>query len=113
LTATNYADADVTNAATYYYVVSSVGAGGESSNSLPVSATPLPSNQSTNIALQVNGNTLRLAWPQDHLGWRLQVQTNSLNDSNWVDVPNSAYLNSTNLTLDPANGSVFFRLVYP
>jgi polygalacturonase len=113
LTTTNYADTDVTNAANYYYVLSAVGAGGESPNSPPVAASPLPSNQPANIAMQVNGSTLQLTWPQDHLGWRLQVQTNSPSDSNWVDVPNSIALNSTDLTLDPANGNVFFRLVYP
>jgi len=113
LISTNYSDADVTNGAPYYYVVSAVGAGGESSNSPPVVATPLPSNQPTNIITQANGNTLQLSWPQDHLGWRLQVQTNSLVDSNWVDVPNSTNVTSTLLNIDPANGSVYFRLVYP
>ena len=113
LTATNYSDADVTNAANYFYVVSAVGAGGESSDSPPVTAAPLPSNQSTNIVSQVNGDTLQLTWPQDHLGWRLQVQTNSLTDNNWVDVPDSASVTTENLTLDPANGSVYFRLIYP
>lgn len=113
LTATNYSDADVTNAANYFYVVSAVGAGGESSNSVPASATPLPSNQSTNIISQVSGNTLQLTWPQDHLGWRLQVQTNSLTENHWVDVPNSTTANTATITLDPSNASVFFRLVYP
>jgi polygalacturonase len=113
LTATNYVDTDVTNAAAYYYVVSALGAGGESSNSPPVTATPLPSIQPTNLTMQVSGNSLQLAWPQDHLGWRLQVQTNSLSDTNWITVPNSTNLNSTNLAIDSANGSVYFRLVYP
>jgi len=113
LIATNYSDANVTNAANYFYVVSAVGAGGESSNSPPVTATPLPSSQPTNIVSQVNGNTLQLTWPQDHLGWRLQVQTNSLIGGNWVTVPNSTNVNSTTIDIDPANGSVYFRLIYP
>ncbi len=113
LTATNYSDADVTNAAPYFYVVSAVGAGGESSNSPPVTAAPLPSNQPTNILTQANGNSLQLSWPQDHLGWRLQVQTNSLMDGNWVTVPDSTNATSAIINLDPANGSVYFRLVYP
>ena len=45
LAATNYADAKVTNAVNYYYVVSAVGAGAESSNSLPATAAPLPSRR--------------------------------------------------------------------
>jgi len=113
LVATNYTDADVTNRAQYYYVVSAVGADGESSNSPPVTATPLPSNQATNINAQANGDNLQLSWPQDHLGWRLQVQTNSLTDSNWVAVPDSTNVTSTVINIDPANGSVYFRLVYP
>jgi polygalacturonase len=113
LITTNFSDADVTNGAPYFYVVSAVGAGGESSNSPPVTATPLPSNQPTNIITRANGNSLQLSWPQDHLGWRLQVQTNSLVDSNWVDVPNSTNVNNATLNIDPANSSVYFRLVYP
>jgi hypothetical protein len=113
LASTNYSDADVTNAANYFYVVSVVAPGGESSNSLPATASPLPSNQSTNILTQENGTNLQLTWPQDHLGWHLQVQTNSFTHTNWIDLPNSENLNSTNLAIDPANGSVYFRLVYP
>jgi hypothetical protein len=78
LTATNYSDAAVTNAATYYYVVTAL-SGGESTNSLQASATVLPSSAPTNILVQVSGGQLQLAWPQDHLGWHLQIQTNSLN----------------------------------
>jgi fibronectin-binding autotransporter adhesin len=76
----------------------------------PVNTTP------TNIVTSVSGNTLTLTWPADHTGWRLQVQTNTVNvglRSNWVDVAGSTSVNTMNFTLDPANGSVFFRMVYP
>src|SRR5262249_4641106 len=46
----------------------------------------------TNLAFVVSGSQLTLSWPADHIGWRLQVQTNSLNvgvSGNWVDVPGS------------------------
>lgn len=70
----------------------------------------------TNITTAVSGSTLTLSWPADHLGWRLQLQTNSLAaglGTNWVTLPGSDAVTSTNITINPANGSVFFRLVYP
>jgi hypothetical protein len=115
LIATNYSDAAVTNAVTYYYVVTAV-SGGESTNSLQASAAPLPSSVATNIVVQVGDGQLQLSWPQDHLGWHLQIQTNSLNaglGTNWVNVPNSTTTNQIFIPINPTNGSVFLRLVYP
>lgn len=115
LTVTNYSDAAVTNAVTYYYVVTAV-SGGESANSLQASATPLPSSVATNIVVQVGDGQLQLSWPQDHLGWHLQIQTNSLNaglGANWVNVSNSTTTNQIFILINPTNGSVFLRLVYP
>jgi hypothetical protein len=115
LTATNYPDAAVTNAVTYYYVVTAV-SGGESTNSLQASATCLPSSVATNILWQVSSGQLQLSWPQDHLGWRLQIQTNDLSKglgTNWVTVPNSTNVYQTNVTVNATNGSVFLRMVYP
>ena len=116
LTATNYADANVTNAVNYFYVVSAVGTGGESTNSPPVSAVPLPSSQPTNLVMHVSGSQLQLSWPPDHLGWRLQIQTNDLAgglSTNWVTVPNSTNVMAANLVISPTNSSVFLRLAYP
>ncbi len=70
----------------------------------------------TNITLSVNGNVLTLAWPSDHTGWHLQIQTNSLSNglgTNWVTLPGSESVNTTNFTINPANSTVFYRLVYP
>jgi polygalacturonase len=72
----------------------------------------VPSLIPTNIAFQLIGTQLNLSWPPDHFGWRLQYDTN-LTDSNWITVPNSTNVISTNITINPANGSVFFRMVYP
>jgi polygalacturonase len=116
LTATNYADANVTNAVSYFYVVTAVGAGGASTNSVQASTVPLPSNVPTNITAYAVGNQLQLSWPQDHLGWRLLIQTNSLAQglsTNWATVPNSTNVMATNIPIVPTNGSVFLRLVYP
>ena len=106
----------MTNAVPYFYVVSAVSAGGESTNSLPASAIPLPSNQPTNLVLQASGGQLQSSWPQDHLGWRLDNPTNSLGlglATNWVNVPNSTNVMATNIVVNPTSGAVFLRLVYP
>ncbi len=71
----------------------------------------------TNItAVVVGGNSLQLSWPMDHKGWSLQTQTNSIDmglSSNWFTVPGSSAVNEVVIPIDPANGAVFFRLVYP
>ena len=70
----------------------------------------------TNITASVSGSTLTLSWPADHPGWRLQSQTNSLATgltTTWTDIPGTATSNTYNATIDPANGAVFYRLVYP
>ncbi|HLP78379.1 MAG TPA: hypothetical protein VK327_15855, partial [Candidatus Paceibacterota bacterium] len=75
-----------------------------------VSTTP------TNITSVVSGGKLQLSWPTDHIGWRLQVQTNSLSSglgSNWVDWPGATTTNQVEIPVVPQNPAVFFRLVYP
>ncbi len=70
----------------------------------------------TNLVSQVVGNQLQLSWPQDYLGWHLQIQTNRLDTglgNNWVDVPGSAATNEVFLPINPDNGPVFLRLAYP
>ena len=111
ITTTNYSDAAVTNGVTYYYVVTAV-SGGESTNSLQASATPLPSLTPTNIIVQAGSDQLQLSWPLDHLGWWLQIQTNSLS-TNWTTVPGSTNNNQIVIPINPTNGSVFLRLMYP
>ncbi len=67
----------------------------------------------TNITATVSGNVVNLAWPADHTGWYLQIQTNSLStglNNNWVTLPGSQLVNSTNMSINPANGSVFYRM---
>ena len=117
ITATNCSDAAVTNGVTYYYVVTAVsGSGGESTNSLQASATPLPSLASVSLAAQISGSQLQLSWPQDHLGWLLEIQTNGLSTglgTNWVIVPNSQLTNQLFIPINLANSSVFLRLIYP
>jgi autotransporter-associated beta strand protein len=99
------------------------------SNSLPALATNLTWNTAdlnagwlsvvstmpTNLVWSVEGTNLNLSWPAGYVGWRLQVQTNSLSaglGTNWVDVPGSSATNRVALPTDNLNGSVFYRLVY-
>jgi autotransporter-associated beta strand repeat len=70
----------------------------------------------TNITFSLSGNQLNLSWPADHIGWRLQAQTNAPGTgltTNWATVPGSTTVNSMSFTINPANSSVFFRMVYP
>jgi hypothetical protein len=70
---------------------------------------------STNLNYSVSGNVMTLSWPADHTGWTLQMQTNNLSlglGTNWVDVAGSTTINSTNITVDPAKPTVFYRLKY-
>ena len=64
----------------------------------------------------LSGTSLTLSWPADHLGWRLQTQTNSLStglSTNWFTWPNSTNVTSASIPINPANPTVFFRLIYP
>ena len=73
----------------------------------------------TNIMTSVSGNVLTLSWPADHTGWRLLMQTNHLaaglsaNTNDWVTVPGSAGIHQTNITMNLALPTEFYRLVYP
>jgi autotransporter-associated beta strand protein len=75
------------------------------------SVNPLPGR----LQFSVSGNTLSLSWPTNS-GWLLQVQTNSLATglgTNWVTVPGSASVTSTNISINPAVGAAFYRLTPP
>jgi len=70
----------------------------------------------TNITMKSSNDTMTLSWPSDHRGWRLQVQTNAPGVGlgvNWVTLPGSDLVTSTNMTINPANGTIFYRLVSP
>ena len=72
----------------------------------PVNTSPPP------IILSFSGGVLSLSWPTN-AGWTLQTQTNSLSKglgTNWVDVPGSTSITSTNITVNPALPTVFYRL---
>lgn len=85
--------------------------------SVKVTSVPAPiPNTPTNISWNLVGNQLSLTWPANYQGCLLQSQTNSIAaglSGNWVDVPNSDKVTSVIMTVDPAQGTVFFRLRHP
>jgi hypothetical protein len=111
LPSTVYADAGLSNGVTYFYVVSATNAFGESVNSVETNAHPV-SMISLPVGFVLNGGQMQLSWPADHLGWRLEMQTNSLSGAGWATVPNSTATNQISVSVNPG-GNVFFRLVYP
>jgi fibronectin-binding autotransporter adhesin len=88
------------------------------SGSLQVVPPPLINALPGPIQFSVSGSTLALSWPTN-LGWMLQSQTNALNvgltvnSNSWFDISNSVNVTSTNITINPANPTVFFRLRHP
>lgn len=74
------------------------------------------STNKASITAQMTGNQLTISWPATNIGWLLQSQTNAPGvglTTNWVTMPASAATNLMNFTVNPAVGSVFFRLASP
>ena len=64
--------------------------------------------------VSASGGNLTLSWPEDHTGWTLQSQTNSVSEglgNNWVNVAGSDTTNSVTIPIVNTNGSVFYRLM--
>jgi hypothetical protein len=61
----------------------------------------------------VTNQNLYLSWPSANIGAQLQAQTNTVNiglSTNWVDVSGSLTTNRMVIPVNPANGTVFYRL---
>ncbi len=70
----------------------------------------------TNIVAVVSGSQLALSWPADHIGWKLQSQTNAASvglSATWYNVSGSSETNQMTFTIDPSNPTVFYRMTYP
>jgi hypothetical protein len=71
----------------------------------------------TNLVVSAGSDgSLTLSWPAEYVGWSLEAQTNSGPaglGTNWVKVPGANATNQFQMPIDPANGSVFFRMVLP
>lgn len=81
-----------------------------------VRIAPAPSSIPLKLAWQFTSNSVLLNWPSDHVGWRLQSQTNARGaglGTNWTDVAGASTTNWWFLPTIPQAGSVFLRLVFP
>ena len=95
------------------------GAGATWANNLKVdgsiTALTVPLTVNTNppaMQVSVAGNTLSLGWPTN-LGWTLQTNSVGLSAaSQWHSYPGSATITNVNITINPANTNVLFRMVY-
>jgi hypothetical protein len=115
LTALSFTNTGLVNGRTYYFVVSATNWAGESANSVQVAAQPV-SLTSPQLDFGVSGGQIQFNWPQDHLSWRLQAQSNGPGaglGTNWVTVSGSAATNQMTIPISPAGGSAFYRLIYP
>lgn len=75
--------------------------------------TPPVNTNAPVMQVSVSGNTLSLAWPTN-LGWTLQTNSVGLSSSSsWFPVAGSASVTNMNITINPAQTNVFFRMVYP
>lgn len=113
LTATNYTDSGLVNGTTYYYVASAVNSGGESANSLQVSATPMAPPAFV-LAANTVTNALILTWPAYYNGAHLLIQSNPPSrglGTIWVDT--GPVTNSVVMPLTNGTGSMFFQLRTP
>lgn len=81
-----------------------------------LAAPALTVTSPTMLGVAMVGNRLQLSWPADHLGWRLEAQTNSGSGgigTNWSDVAGAIMTNQIEMPINSFQGSVFFRLAYP
>jgi fibronectin type 3 domain-containing protein len=115
LTDLSYADIGLPVGLNYYYVVTATNSFGESANSSEASARTV-STIPAPLNFTVGNGQMQLSWPMDHIGWHLEIETNTINSglgTNWVIIPGSEATNQMTLPLGSNIGNGFFRLVYP
>ena len=84
----------------------------DGSLSVAAPANPVP----TNLVAVLADHALTLTWPADHIGWRLETQTNALATglgTNWSTWPGSTTTNAITVPVNPGDPTVFFRLGFP
>jgi hypothetical protein len=115
LTALSYTNTGLADGTMYYYVVTATNSAGESAGSNVAFARPI-SQTPPRLGFGINAGQLQFTWPQDHTGWSLQMQTNPPAvgiGTGWVTLSASSLTNQLAAPVNPAAGSVFYRLAYP
>ncbi len=112
VTATAFTNTSLLNGSTYYYVVSALNIAGESTNSVPASATP---QAPPTLNLSQAGANFVFSWPVGSAGFTLQSSTN-LAPGSWVTVTSAVPQNTGGqwqvMLPSPGNAaSTFYRLV--
>jgi beta-glucanase (GH16 family) len=103
LSATNYTDLTVSNGVTYYYAVSAVRLGCESTNSVSVSATPVSSVlPPVFVSIQSSNDYLIVGWPTGTL------QSATTLTGPWWDIGETT--SPSNLTTLSGGSNQFFRI---
>ena len=98
------------NAASVAILPGGTGTFNPASGQLTITSLPV----APSMSVIQSGNTLQISWTSGG-AYRLQSQTNTLNTglgTNWVDYLTGT-TNPATIQINPANGSVFFRLVTP
>ena len=98
----------------YYYVISAVNRGGESTDSSQVSATPhAPLSLAANLA--AGGSQIVMSWPNWATNFQLYSTTNLAAPVTWSPVTNSVVNQNGTLNVSvPMDSSTrFFRLSMP
>lgn len=80
----------------------------------PISAVLLiPIVSPPEMVSSVSGNQLTLIWPTNYAGWLLESNSTGLAGRNWFPVPGSGNTNRLQITIQPGQSSVFYRLSAP
>ncbi len=76
----------------------------------------IPTTPTSLVVTRTSPNVITVSWPAEYVGWSLETQTHAppggLN-ATWVKMPGSTTVNQVDVTVNPANGSVFFRMALP
>lgn len=81
-----------------------------------ITAAPVVNPNPTNITAAFTSTDVTLSWPASHIGWSLQVQTNSravgltLPTNTWFTVPGSSATNLVTMPVNKQDPTVFYRL---